>query len=214
MWRKREIGKMMTKNEALRLALEALEYMDVTAERYVDKQIPEKAITAIKAALEAKDEPVAWIWEKEDGYTSIETHSLSDEDMKNVGVKSMKPLYAKPQFIGLSEDEIVLISADCAATHQHTDIHFARAIEAKLNGEEHMTEPVAFFNPHKGFYWAKPTNFIPPVPVTVDVEPLALYTQRTWVGLTDEEMQSIAFESADALSAVFVAEAKLRSKND
>jgi len=37
--------------------------------------------------------------------------------------------------------------------------------------------------------------------------------QRTWVGLTDEEMQSIAFESADALSAVFVAEAKLRSKN-
>jgi len=37
--------------------------------------------------------------------------------------------------------------------------------------------------------------------------------QRTWVGLTDEEMQSIAFESADALSAVFVAEAKLKDKN-
>ena len=80
-------------------------------------------------------QPVAWIWEKEDGYTSIETHSLSDEDMKNVGVKSMKPLYSTPP-------------------------------------------------------------------------------QRTWVGLTDEEMQSIAFESADALSAVFVAEAKLRSKNN
>jgi len=79
-----------------------------------------------------EQEPVAWIWEKEDGYTSIETHSLDDEDMKNVGVKSMKSLYAKPQFIGLSEDEILLISADCAATHQHTDIHFARAIESKL----------------------------------------------------------------------------------
>ena len=38
--------------------------------------------------------------------------------------------------------------------------------------------------------------------------------QRTWVGLTDEEMQSIAFESADALSAVFVAEAKLKEKNN
>jgi hypothetical protein len=37
--------------------------------------------------------------------------------------------------------------------------------------------------------------------------------QRTWVGLTDEEMQSIAFESADALSAVFVAETKLKEKN-
>jgi hypothetical protein len=38
--------------------------------------------------------------------------------------------------------------------------------------------------------------------------------QRTWVGLTNEEMQSIAFESADALSAVFVAEAKLKEKNN
>ena len=54
-----------------------------------------------------------------------------------------------------------------------------------------MDEPVAFFNPHKGFYWAKPTKFIPPVPVTVDVEPLALYTQRTWVGLTDEDIAEI-----------------------
>jgi len=35
-------------------------------------------------------------------------------------------------WVGLTDDEIVLISADCAATHQHTDIHFARAIEAKL----------------------------------------------------------------------------------
>ena len=39
-------------------------------------------------------------------------------------------------------------------------------------------------------------------------------SQRTWVGLTDEEMQSIAFESADALSAVFVAEAKLKDRNE
>jgi len=43
----------------------------------------------------------------------------------------------------------------------------------------------------------------------LDYEP----PQRTWVGLTDEEMQSIAFESADALSAVFVAVAKLKEKN-
>ena len=39
------------------------------------------------------------------------------------------------------------------------------------------------------------------------------YKRSAWVGLTDEEMQSIAFESADALSAVFVAEAKLKEKN-
>jgi hypothetical protein len=33
---------------------------------------------------------------------------------------------------GLTDEEIVLIVAECAASHQHTDIHFARAIEAKL----------------------------------------------------------------------------------
>jgi len=48
----------------------------------------------------------------------------------------------------------------------------------------------------------------------LELENFTQSPQRTWVGLTDEEMQSIAFESADALSAVFVAEAKLRSKNE
>jgi hypothetical protein len=42
-------------------------------------------------------------------------------------------LYDAPvQRKSLTDEEILLISADCAATHQHTDIHFARAIEAKL----------------------------------------------------------------------------------
>jgi len=45
----------MTKNQALRLALEALEMLMI--ER---GSIYEKTITAIKASLEAKDEP----WEK------------------------------------------------------------------------------------------------------------------------------------------------------
>jgi hypothetical protein len=46
----------MTQTEALRLALEALEYRGTDSWR---KRQP--AITAIKAALEAKDEPVAYI---------------------------------------------------------------------------------------------------------------------------------------------------------
>ena len=42
-------------------------------------------------------------------------------------------LYAKPQDLQLlTDDEILLISVECSASHQHTDIHFARAIEAKL----------------------------------------------------------------------------------
>jgi hypothetical protein len=35
-------------------------------------------------------------------------------------------------WVGLTDEEIVLIVAECAASHQHTDIHFARAIEAAL----------------------------------------------------------------------------------
>jgi len=39
---------------------------------------------------------------------------------------------AQRTWVGLTDEEIVLIVAECAASHQHTDIHFARAIEAKL----------------------------------------------------------------------------------
>ena len=35
-------------------------------------------------------------------------------------------------------------------------------------------EPVAYYLPHKGFYWAKPTRIS--APTIADVEPLPLYT--------------------------------------
>ncbi len=43
----------------------------------------------------------------------------------------------------------------------------------------------------------------------------AAYPQpkREWVGLTDEEIQNIAFDAADRESAIILAEAKLREKN-
>jgi len=41
-------------------------------------------------------------------------------------------LQQKRTWVGLTDEEIVLIVAECAASHQHTDIHFAKAIEAKL----------------------------------------------------------------------------------
>ena len=109
----------MTKDEALRLALVALEFDSFYA---TGKQ---EAITAIKAALEAKDES----WEQfypEMGKPKLAY--LSPTELPE------NYCYILPQrtWIELTEDEIVLISADCAATHQHTDIHFARAIEAKL----------------------------------------------------------------------------------
>ena len=41
----------------------------------------------------------------------------------------------QPDWIGLTDEEILSISADCASSHQHMDIHFARAIEAKLRSK-------------------------------------------------------------------------------
>jgi len=63
-----------------------------------------------------------------------------------------------------------------------------------------MTDPIAFFDPQeKGFYWAQPTKIT--APTIVDVEPLPLYAQRTWVGLTDAEMLE-CLKSVDVVSAV------------
>jgi len=100
----------MTKDEALRLALEALE----TSMYPQQKQL--QAITAINAALEAKDEP---------------DHSDELTIAYMSGLHRGKELEQRT-WVGLTDDEIVLIVAECAASHQHTDIHFAKAIEAKL----------------------------------------------------------------------------------
>jgi hypothetical protein len=77
-----------------------------------------------------------------------------------------------------------------------------------------MIKPIAFFDPHKGFYWAKPTKIT--APVTVDVEPLALYTERTWNGLTNDEIKKIIGSDrySDLIKEVVqIVEAKLKEKN-
>jgi hypothetical protein len=59
---------------------------------------------------------------------------------------------------------------------------------------EAQPEPVAFYHPHKGFYWAKPTHIS--APTVVDVPPVPLYVkwkaaQRPWQGLTEEDWEEI-----------------------
>ena len=84
----------MTKDEALKLALEALKQIDEAMPFPVAKL----AQAAIKEAL-AQPEP---------------------EYLAFMDTPQRKPL---------TDEEIILIVAECAASHQHTDIHFARAIE-------------------------------------------------------------------------------------
>jgi len=144
----------MTKDEALKLALEALGWTD----EWRPQGLKEDAITAIKVALEAKDEP----WEKFCDSNCVWTDHhpdcklAKDEPVAYINVEQRKlewakymswrtptvvnlpkiPLYTTPpQRKPLTDEEIVLIVAECAASHQHTDIHFARAIEAKLRSK-------------------------------------------------------------------------------
>ena len=81
-------------------------------------------------------------------------------------------------------------------------------------------KPVAFYHPHKGFYWAKPTHIS--APTAVDVPALPLYVkwkaaQRPWVGLTEEDWEQIHNRKGTALDtfaqgAVW-AETQLRERN-
>jgi len=119
----------MMQTEALRLALQALEKLfgipdkwtgegggDVAVWRLGGSYRAQQAINGIKASLEAKDEP----WEKFCDSHCVWTNHHPDCKL------------AQRTWVGLTDDEIVLIVAECAASHQHTDIHFAKAIEAKL----------------------------------------------------------------------------------
>lgn len=77
-------------------------------------------------------------------------------------------------------------------------------------------EPVAFYHPHKGFYWAKPTHIS--APTVVDVPPVPLYVkwkaaQRQWVGLTDEDMKDPKTHILDFIYGARWAEAKLKERN-
>ena len=108
--------------------------------------------------------------------------------------------------------------------------------------KQEQGEPVAYFNPQKGgFYWAKPTTVT--APITVDVEPLPLYTtpqtkgcdecgigggyalycvacvekffgNKEWVSLTNEQIVDLVIKNAGFPTKLAKAiENKLKEKN-
>ena len=105
----------MNKDEALRLALEALEnsWTEPNNEQY---EIEKNAITAIKAALETKDEPVAW--------EQFHEHMAG-------------PNYVAPQstWVGLTNEEIAEVEDEYIVDYRipaGSAWNFAKDIEAKL----------------------------------------------------------------------------------
>jgi hypothetical protein len=136
----------MTKDEALRMALDALEgfipYLPLKDETQCNRY--DKAITAIKAALEAKDEPVAWISPTELLVMRGNALGGAKDWRVNVGLKPEDGdvgLYTTPSqrtWVGLTDEEIEVIEV-LRAPPVHPDfvdcddwVEFARAIENKL----------------------------------------------------------------------------------
>ena len=121
----------MTQTEALRLALEALEMSDICADDC--KCTRKRAINGIKAALEAKDEPVAWIKRSAKGNIY---DLLSEPD------DGYEPVYTTPpQRKPLTDEEIhqIFIANSVAVDNGNAymvaglrTVNITRAIEAKL----------------------------------------------------------------------------------
>ena len=130
----------MTQTEALRLALEALEY---EAQKGNDNAYQSER-EAIKAALEAKDEPVAWMRTSGTGSPVVTEELLAE--MPEMRWNFQKPLYTTPPqhtWVGLTDEEIEVIEV-LRAPPVHPDfvdcddwVEFARAIEAKLKEKNH-----------------------------------------------------------------------------
>lgn len=129
----------MTEREVLKLALEALKYPLNQSHKNFNVDMAEllahRAITTIKEALmsgtdgaQPEQEPVTWRYKIVDVFgRPAWTLKTPKSDTR---VLESQPLYTTPpQRKPLTDEEIILIVAECAASHQHTDIHFARAIE-------------------------------------------------------------------------------------
>ena len=118
----------MTKDEALKLALEALgnTWTEPKSEQY---KIEKEAITAIKEALaHPEHEPVAWQFMKGSNFRK---HRPDDfDDLASDGLPYWKPLYTTPpqrEFVGLTYEE------KHAIRYSHmTSAEFIEVIEAKL----------------------------------------------------------------------------------
>ena len=95
--------------------------------------------------------------------------------------------------------------------------HIVDAITAlKAALEQPEQEPVAYYHPHKGFYWAKPTHIS--APTVADVPPVPLYVkwiaaQCPWVGLTDEDWEEVANMPDTFDQGVAWAQARLKERN-
>jgi hypothetical protein len=181
------------KDEALKLALEALEWMvanddtnegDEPIDRLGGQSWNEynaywldglnnarAAITAIKQAL-ALDKMADNAGELGLDYEPC----CKDQTCPKCKPSAQPAVQGLPFGVGGGLVAIKTLLSRDPCVHANTAIEMIDAIlKEHPAAQPAPVQPVAFFDPQKeSFYWAKPTRVIPPV--TVDVEPLPLYT--------------------------------------
>ena len=189
----------MIKDEALRLALEALEKLfgipdkwtgegegDVAVWRLGGSYRAQQAITTIKAALEAKDEPVAWIDERAIAWLAEHPHgSITTKLELQKSFERPTPLYTTPPQQKAKNEPVAWISP--------TELLVMRG--NALGGAKDWRVNVGL-KPEEG-----------------DV---GLYTtppQRTWVGLTRDEILEARWHNKSSYKFARVLEAKLKERN-
>jgi hypothetical protein len=96
-------------------------------------------IQEMLALAQPEQEPVACIWEKNDGYKSLEWGGLDANEIQEIGLKSYTPLYTHPPqrtWVGLTDEEIFELFGRIGTSNSDINpyalIHDARKIEAKL----------------------------------------------------------------------------------
>lgn len=94
---------------------------------------------AIKATLEAKDEPVAWIWKYANGEEEVVFIPPRHVDASHVDAPStITPLYTTPpQRNPLTDEEICPWFQENTALTNEAAMRIVRAIEAKLKEKTH-----------------------------------------------------------------------------
>jgi len=217
----------MTDKEVMQQALEALQLPSLKTERMLIQR--DKAITALREALaqehamhdlarlgqEIEQEPQAEPCIGKDPRCPCQDGDACH--YKNCGdTKALPVPVAQPEQEPSVWRDMVVVSLVREGINKHRARELADHFAAQP-----MQEPVAYYHPHKGFYWAKPTHIS--APTVVDVEPLPLYAtppaaQRPWVGLEPEEILDL-FDRNNVYGSKWIefartVEAKLKEKNN